>query len=199
MLPPWLGYITIVISLTASGFYIRDMLRGKTKPNRVSWFIWAVAPLIGAGVEFAHGAGARVIPTFMSGFSPIIIFTFALFVKSAYWKIEKFDIVCGILSLIAIYFWLVLGQGTLAVVFAVLADAFAAVPTLRKAWRYPETETSLSYLMYTSNAVISILIARSFSISALLFPIYFFFMNAAAAFAINRRKLFPARANPAGE
>jgi len=37
--------------------YLINTLKGKTKPNKVSWLIWAVAPLIGAAAAFSAGLG----------------------------------------------------------------------------------------------------------------------------------------------
>jgi hypothetical protein len=54
--------------------YLRDTLRGTTKPNRVTWLLWAVAPLLAAAVELSEGVGLRALPTFMVGFMPLLVF-----------------------------------------------------------------------------------------------------------------------------
>jgi hypothetical protein len=38
--------------------------------------------------------------------------------------------------------WLVTEHGTVALVSSIAADALAATRTLRKSWRWPETETA---------------------------------------------------------
>ena len=45
--------------------YLRDTLRGTTQPNRVTWLLWAVAPLLAAAVEFNEGVGLRALPTWV--------------------------------------------------------------------------------------------------------------------------------------
>ena len=40
----WLVVLS-VLSTAGASVYIRDTLVGKTKPNRVSWSMWALSPL----------------------------------------------------------------------------------------------------------------------------------------------------------
>src|SRR5690348_16544499 len=38
-------YVGSAIGALGTAVYLRDTLRGTTKPNRVTWLLWAVAPL----------------------------------------------------------------------------------------------------------------------------------------------------------
>lgn len=40
----WLVMVSAAVSIGGASAYIRDTLKGTTKPNRVSWFLWALAP-----------------------------------------------------------------------------------------------------------------------------------------------------------
>ena len=73
MLPEKIGYITILIQLVGAFFYIRQMVRGTTRPNLVSWTIWSLAPLIGAWLDWKAGGGFSVLPVFMAGFNSILV------------------------------------------------------------------------------------------------------------------------------
>ena len=81
MLPSYFGYVTVFTSGVATYLYIRGMFRGLVKPNKVSWFIWGIAPLIGGTIELLNGAGPRSLPIFVSGVGPLIIFIFSFFIK----------------------------------------------------------------------------------------------------------------------
>jgi hypothetical protein len=74
----YLVIIAAVASLIAAFVYIRSMFVGGTKPNRVSWLMWAIAPLIGTAAALSNGVGWAVLPVFMAGFSPFLIFTIFL-------------------------------------------------------------------------------------------------------------------------
>ncbi len=54
--------------------YLIDTVRGKIKPNKVSWFMWSLAPLIAFAAEVKQGVGIQSLTTFIVGFVPLIIF-----------------------------------------------------------------------------------------------------------------------------
>lgn len=64
--------------------YLIDTVRGKNKPNRVTWFFWAVAPLIAFAAEIQKGVGLRSLMTFSAGFSPLLIFIASFVNKKSY-------------------------------------------------------------------------------------------------------------------
>jgi hypothetical protein len=40
--------------------YLIDTIKGKAKPNRVTWFLWALAPLIAFTAELKQGLVYRL-------------------------------------------------------------------------------------------------------------------------------------------
>ncbi len=60
----WLVILSAGTSLAAAYAYIRDTVAGRSKPNRVSWFMWALAPFVGTAA--ALGAGADTWATLRS-------------------------------------------------------------------------------------------------------------------------------------
>src|SRR3989338_2197787 len=146
MLPEQFGYLTILISLIGISFYIRDIFLGKTRPNFISWFFWMLAPFIGVFLQLKAGAGLSVLPIFMAGFTPVLVLIASIIKRNGYWKITSFDIVCGVLSIMALMLWILTQNTAISIFFAILADGLAGVPTLIKAWKNPETETALGYV-----------------------------------------------------
>lgn len=47
--------------------YLVDTVKGKTKPKRVTWFMWALAPLVAFFAEIKQGVGLQSLMTFMVG------------------------------------------------------------------------------------------------------------------------------------
>src|SRR3989339_1097658 len=95
----WLVIISVLISVGGSYTYISDTLSGKTKPNRVSWLMWSLAPLISLGAALSSGgdlwANMRV---FTAGFIPLVIFCVSFINPKSYWKLNFFDLACGLCS-----------------------------------------------------------------------------------------------------
>src|SRR3989344_8750184 len=88
----WLVVLSAAISVAGSSVYIRDTLRGTTKPNRVSFFLWSLAPLIGTGAALsAHADGWATVRIFMSGFMPLLIFGASFINPKSYWRLTTFD------------------------------------------------------------------------------------------------------------
>jgi hypothetical protein len=172
-----LVFVAAAGSFIAALVYIRSMFRGQTKPNRVTWFMWSVAPFVATAAAVSNGVGWAVIPVFMSGFSPFLIFTASFFSKKAYWKLTSFDYACGALSGLAVVLWYVTSNANVAIIFAVVSDALAAVPTLIKAWRNPKTESPWPYIIGTFSPMTSYLVAASWAFSELAFPSYLIIIN----------------------
>ena len=189
MLPEQIGYITVIIQLIGISFYLRDMFRGKTKPNLVSWFIWALAPLVGSWLEWKAGAGLSFLPVFMAGFNPILVIILALIIKNGYWKITKFDILCGFLAILAFALWLLTKNLSLSVLFAILSDALASIPTLLKSWKFPETETYTAYLGGIIANIIGLLIIKNWTFPIYSLGVYFILLNTLIVSFIFRKKV----------
>ena len=152
-------------------------LKGTTKPNKVTWFLWSVAPLIAFFAQISKGVGLQALMTFSVGFVPLIIFIVSFVNKNAHWQITKFDISCGLLSLGGLSLWLVTKEGNIAIFFSVVADFFAAIPTIIKSYRAPETENSTAYLMSGLNGLITSLTIKSWTFAYYAFPLYMIFAN----------------------
>jgi hypothetical protein len=179
-----------VIQLVGIYSYIRDTLRGETKPNRVSWLMWSIAPTIATAAALTDGVHWAVLPVFISGFAPFLVFLASFVNRNAYWKLEPFDYVCGALSALALVFWAWSHDPNVAIGFAILSDASAAVPTLVKSWRFPETETAAPFTLGIINALTSFAAVQVWTFSSWAFPTYLVIVNATIAFAITRHRLF---------
>ena len=173
----YLVFVAALGSLLAASVYIRSMFRGQTKPNRITWLMWTIAPLVATAASVSNGVDWAVIPVFISGFSPLLVFTASFFSKKAYWKLSTFDYLCGMLSGLAVALWLLTNNPNLAIIFAIISDALAAVPTLTKAWHNPETESAWPFIIGTFSPLTSFLAATTWTFSELAFPTYLIAIN----------------------
>lgn len=189
MIPEKFVYITFFISLVVLYFFLKNLIAGKTKPNLVTWFFWSLAPIVGTYLQVKAGAGLSVLPVFFMGFFPLIIFFVALFNKNSYWVITKFDIFCGVFSFLALILWIITQNTALSILFAILADALAAVPTFFKSWKFPETEFASGYAPGIVNNIIGLLIIKDWNFSVSSFGIYFIVLNSLLILIIKRKEI----------
>lgn len=184
----WLVFIGATAQLIGIIYYIKETLRGNTKPNKVTWLMWAVAPLIAAFAAFSDGVGWSVLPVFMAGFGPLLVFIISFANPKAYWKLERFDYLCGLCSLLALALWGITKEPVIAIVFAIASDGFAAVPTLIKLWKFPETETVHPFTAGLFSALTSFVAINLWGFSAYAFPAYLVAINASCIFAFYRHR-----------
>jgi hypothetical protein len=189
MLPQNIIYLTILTSLLGYSFYLKDFFYGQTRPNLVSWFLWMLGPFIGVFFQLKAGAGLSVLQVFLAGFGPLVIIIISLFRKNSIWKITKLDLFCGFFALLALVFYILTHNLGISILCAILCDGLAAVPTLVKSWKFPETETALVYLPGIFNNTLALLIIKNWIFSIYSFSIYFILINTAIIFCIYRKKL----------
>lgn len=190
MLPSNIIYITVFVSLVAFFFYFKNIIYGQTKPNLVSWFIWMLAPFIGVFFQLKAGAGLAALPVFLAGAGSLFVIIFSLLKKNGYWKLTKQDIICGILSLTALIFYIYTHNLSISILFAILSDGLAFIPTFIKSWKFPETETNSVYFADIFNNVLGLLIIKNWSFTIYSFLVYLALFNAIEIIILYRKKIF---------
>ncbi len=189
MLPEQIGYLVIIIGTIGTFFYVKDIIKGTTKPNRVSWTLWMLASFTGGFLQFKAGAGFSALPAIMAGFSSLTVLIFSLFVKNAYWKITVFDIFCGFLSLFALILFVITHKFGISILFALISDFLACIPSLTKSWNFPETETGIEYILSALNGFIGLLVLKTWVFLGYSFGLYFVILNLVFVFFIYRKKI----------
>lgn len=186
----WLVIISVIISVSGSFAYIKDTIKGKTKPNMVSWFLWALAPYIATGAAIYSGADLwATVRIFTSGFLPLIVFIVSFFNKQGYWKLNKFDLMCGFFSVLALIVWGITNSPITAILLVVIGDGFASLPTIFKAWKYPETETGITYVMGLVATIIILPSIPVWNIQNSAFQIYLLLINVVLISSIYRKQI----------
>lgn len=190
MLPENIIYLTFLFYIPAYYFYLRDITHGQNKPNVVSWFMWTLGPIVGSFFQFKAGAGLVALPTFMAGFGPLVVALYFLWHRNAYWKLTVFDFFCGALSFLALIFYALTQNLVIAIIFAILSDFLAAIPTVAKSWKFPENESAQPYMIGIVTNALGLLIIKDWTFSIYSFGIYLVLINAVIAFCVYRKKIF---------
>ncbi len=142
------GYVAVILTVAAYIPYYRDILRGKTHPHVYSWSLWAVLTAILAGLQLQGGAGTAAWVTVVVGI--LCVGVVGLSLRKGKRDITTTDSVVASLALVAIVFWLLADKPLVSMVLAITADMLAFIPTVRKTYHKPYSET-LS--MYATNVI----------------------------------------------
>lgn len=143
-----IAVIAVILTFVAYIPYYRDIFKGKTHPHVYSWSLWSLLTVLLVALQIKGGAGAATWVTAAAGLLCIGVVFLGL--KNGKKDITTSDTMVAILSLVAIGFWLVADQPVVSIILVIIADGLAFIPTIRKSWYKPYTET-LS--LYVTNAL----------------------------------------------
>ena len=166
-----------LIGAAGTVVYLKQTLKGNVKPNRVTFLLWSLIPFIAFSAQIKQGVGLEALMTFSTGFLPLTVFIASFMNKQAEWKLTRFDLMCGILSLLGLALWMITKVGNVAILFSIVADGLAAVPTVVKAYRYPETEIAWPWIATAFGVVLTLLTLSTFTFANCGFIIYILALN----------------------
>lgn len=187
----WLVILSFFIGVLGAVPYIRDTISGKTKPNRVTWFFWGAAPILGTFAAISSGADMWAsVRVFLAGFLPLLVFISSFVNPKSYWKLGKFDFACGAVAAVGIGFWIFASSPQLAILFLASADLVASLPTLKKIWTNPETETGTIYISSFISALLIIPSIPVWNIENSAFQIYLLVVNGFMLVGVYRKRFW---------
>jgi hypothetical protein len=168
MLFEYIGIGSALLFVAGDIPYVLDTYRRKTKPHRVTWGIVALLNAIGFANQYAYGAtnslwlfGAGVIMT-------AIIFIGSL--RNGTGGRTKTDIVCLVIALLGVSFWVFFKIPLYSIFANILADIAALWPTYIKARKYPESETRIAWLVGTISVLLDAVSVGRLDLSLILLP-----------------------------
>ncbi|KKP88703.1 MAG: hypothetical protein UR91_C0014G0009 [Candidatus Nomurabacteria bacterium GW2011_GWC2_35_8] len=149
-----------------------------------------LAPFIGVFFQLKAGAGLASLPVFLAGAGSLLVIVFSLRNKNAYWELTKLDMICGVLSLTSLVFYIYTHNLSISILFAILSDGLAFIPTFIKSWKFPETETNSVYFADIFNNILGLLIIKNWSFTIYSFLVYLAVFNLIEIFILYRKKIF---------
>lgn len=179
---PVFGIIAGIISLAAYPPYIRDMLKGTTKPERATWLIWTA--LSGIALAGQIGAHARwsLIMTLAQTLGVTVIFLLSL--KLGIGGLHRRDVTSLIVAAVGLVLWALTNQPIIAILLVIVVDAAGAWLTVYKAYQDPGSETIVTWWLDAISNLLGVLAVGSLNITLLSYPAYLLLANGAVVAAI---------------
>jgi hypothetical protein len=157
--------------------YLRATLRGEAQPNPLSWLLWGITPLIAFAAELSACVGPAAVVTLALGISPLMVFTAAMIKNPRSFKLDRFNLACGLFAIAGIALWKVTNHPELAIVIAIMADLASGLPTIRKTIRRPRSEYAPTYAISATSMILAMLTIRDWTFTAYAFPLYVLVIN----------------------
>ncbi len=180
------GILAGVLSMLGFIPYIISILRGKTQPNKATWFIWAIVGGLLAFSYMAESDKSSIWLPFSYFVGPFIIAILAL--RYGYIKWSKLDTFCIIAALISIIPWILSDNATLTLLINTIIDGAGALPTLVKTYYESETEDLTAWSIFFAANVIQLFAIETWNIASL-YPIYLVLLAANITLFILRDKI----------
>lgn len=142
--------------------YLIDLFKKRTKPHIYTWFIWLITQGTATLAALEGGAGLGIL-----GLAVGMIFVTTVFVLSFWYgtkNITRFDTAALVVALAAILVWWGLKQPVLAVLLVSLIDGVGYMPTFRKSYTEPWSETVSSWAIFAGGNVASLLALESYNL-----------------------------------
>ena len=181
--------IAVILSFVGYIPYIHDTLKGKTKPHIYSWFIWGFASLLVFFLQYGDNAGPGAFVTLAAACGCLAIF--AISYRKGNRDITAADTAFFAISLAALVLWLFAGQAIISVILLCSVDLFGFMPTIRKSWSKPYTETLFTYGTSTLRFALAIYALQTYTIVTSLYPVAWLLANGSFAvlLVVRRRQL----------
>ncbi|HVY68223.1 MAG TPA: hypothetical protein VHA30_05000 [Patescibacteria group bacterium] len=141
--------------------YLRDIFRGRTRPHTFSWLIWIIT--LGTGLAgVLRGGGGWTI---LSMGTSILLECVVLLLSLRYGRknITWFDTAVLLLALAAILVWRQLQNPYLAVIMVSAIDFLGYLPSYRKVYFQPQSETLSTWIGYVLAGGFGMLALRSYN------------------------------------
>ena len=161
-----LAILAAIITIGGNVPYIRDAFRKRIKPHPYTWLVWTIVTGINFFGQLDKGAGIGALPTGVSG-----IFTFSIFIFSlryGFKYIVRTDTIFLAMALVGLIPWLISDDPTISIIIAVSIDVIAFIPTIRKTWRHPKTETPVLYSANVIKHILTLLSLQAYNVATTL-------------------------------
>jgi hypothetical protein len=182
-----LGIIAGIIALLAYIVYIISTLRGKTKPNRITWWIWTFMGLVLALSYQFSGAVNTIWVPYVEFLGPFFIAI--LSIKYGEGGLEnRTDLYCFLGAIVSIILWIVFDNPVIALITNLAIDAFAIVPTIKKSYLRPEGEDFWAWFGTGLADSLNMFAVERFTFAILVYPIYMLVSDLIIIFILLLRK-----------
>lgn len=159
--------LAIVIILASYIPYFRDIFSGRTKPHAYTWLIWTLTQGTAAFAIWYGGGGFAALYLGLALFPVFTTFVLSIFYGTK--NITRSDFIILVLALFAILLWWQLSRPLISVIMVSLIDFSGYIPSFRKSFSEPWSETLIFWLMAIISNLLAIFALNEYNLLTLLY------------------------------
>lgn len=164
-----------ILAIFGNASYLRDIFTKRVIAHPFTWLVWTLVSGITFFGQIAKGAGIGALPTGIAESFTLLIFLYSL--QHGFKNIVKTDVYFLILALVGIIPWILTKDPTISVIIAVSIDLVAFVPTLRKVWLHPITDTPTLYSMNVLRHILTLFSLQAYNVATMLHSVAMILVN----------------------
>lgn len=163
------GKVAGIVSIASYIPYTLAILRGK-KPNRATWWIWAIVSII-AGIDY-HDSGADSTMFLPLGYivGSLTIATLTIWRGEGGW--EPFDRKCLFGVGVSVVLRVIFNSPLIGLITILFIDFMGALPTIRKVYHEPRSEDRTAWVLFFVGNVINLFAVEKWTFAIAVYPIY---------------------------
>jgi hypothetical protein len=182
MLAPVLGVLAGVMSVADTIPYVRDVVRGTTRPHRGTWLIWGALAIVVVLAQRADGASWSLV---MVGTDAVLtLLIFGLSIRRGVGGVTRGEVAMVGIAAVGVAGWAIADTPVVATAGVIAADLTGAVLMVPKTWRDPGSETLSTFVCASAAGLLAAGAVGALDLSLLVYPVYFCLVNGALALLI---------------
>ena len=172
-----IGLVSGVLAFAANPIYVWSILQGKTRPDRVTWWIIAALNILITATSYELGARSTIwLPVAFSLSCSIIAILSVLYGEGPV-QLTRLQVTCISGACLAILLWYLSGSALLTLLLTMSIDFFGIIPTIYKTYLRPHTESSAAWIIATVASALTIAAIDSWTVGIYAYPLYVFATN----------------------
>ena len=188
---PVLGVLAVLVGVADTIPYVRDTLRGTTRPHRGTWLVWSTLTIVVFLSQRADGASWSLL---MAGAQAVLTsLIFGLSLRRGEGCTCSGDWIMIAVAGTGVLGWIIADEPVIATVCVVIADLIGAGLMVPKAWSDPHSETLSTFALASVSGAFGAGAVGALAPALLLYPVYFCVVNGAIALLLYQRRAVPAR------
>jgi hypothetical protein len=185
-LAPVFGILAVGVAVADTIPYVRDILRGTTRPHRGTWLVWGILAIVVTCSQHADGASWSVLVA--AAQAGLTLGVFVLSISRGEGGCGRVDAVMLGVAAGGVAGWTVAGEPIVATLCIIGADLVAAAMMMPKTYRDPGSETLSTFGLASLSGALAVCAVGGVDAGLLLYPAYLCVVNGSIALVIYERR-----------
>ena len=177
-----------ILQLVTCGMYIASILKGETRPDRVTWWVIAFVNGIITAAYFAAGARETIWLPLAYGAGFGLIALLSLKYGEGPFRLSIIDRISLFGTLISGAIWWLVHSPVLVLLMNIVTEFIGLIPTINKSYRRPWTESKSAWVLATIASLLNVCAVTEWSLGIAAYPIYVLVTNILITCSILRKR-----------